>query len=151
MHLQICNSILFFQLAGHLTRSELSLKCKIWNVFPQGAFKELTLKELRHKNTNFGIYLHEGFNLTKSASLKYKIWRRTSATKDSVGSDRGGALVQYPYWPLTRVAYLGTEGLPVPVPLRCYIDLSGRQYFLFGSCVCPNWKLYLSKIGNLFV
>ena len=46
----------------------------------------------------------------------------TYPPQDSVGSDTqtGVALVQYPYWPLTRVAYLRTEGRP---PHRSEISL----------------------------
>ena len=110
---------------AHLTRSTASLKSKIWNVFFLPGHpkvwpnKTRSVIEMQNLKCFFFTQCFQRFDLTRStASLKCKIWNVFSsiggASKDYLGRDRQrwGALVQYPYWPLTRVAYLGTQGLP---------------------------------------
>ena len=71
----------------------------------------------------------------------------TYPPQDSVGSDTqtGVALVQYPYWPLTRVAYLRTEGRP---PHRSEISLgifpfSNISMFMINQI---KWSMFWSVI-----
>ena len=156
MHSQNCNSILFFQLGGgpvDLTRSAKS-DFRFRNTVSTWGIKADKTKTIEMQNLIFVSEILFGMRLPCIMPQKRGEWAwfpfwsysqdlrlgqaltkaitnvlNTYPPQDSVGSDTqtGVALVQYPYWPLTRVAYLRTEGRP---PHRSEISLG---IFLFWN------------------